>query len=89
MKLSAMGVPIDAIAIRDRAPAVRAFLARNGDPYRRIGSDRAGSVQVALGSSGVPESFLVNSRGVIIRQYVGDIRPEQVAEIVKTVRDAR
>ena len=89
MKLSAMGVPIDAIAIRDRAPAVRAFLARNGDPYRRIGSDRAGSVQVALGSSGVPESFLVNSRGVIVRQYVGDIRAEQVAEIVKTVRDAR
>jgi cytochrome c biogenesis protein CcmG/thiol:disulfide interchange protein DsbE len=56
LRLKAMGIPIDAVAIRDTAPALKAFLRRNGDPYQGIGDDRQSAVQLALGSSGVPES---------------------------------
>jgi cytochrome c biogenesis protein CcmG/thiol:disulfide interchange protein DsbE len=89
MRLKAMGIPIDAIAIRDTAPAIAGFLRRNGDPYGRIGSDRASQVQLALGSSGVPETFVVDGRGIIVKQIIGDIRPENIAEIVQAVKDAR
>lgn len=89
MRLRAAGVPIDAIAIRDTAPALQDFLRRNGDPYERIGSDRDSSVQLALGSSGVPESFVIDGQGRIVLQHVGDIRPEEVADIVAAVRNAR
>jgi len=89
MRLKAMGVPIDAIAIRDTAPAITGFLRRNGDPYERIGNDRASQVQLALGSSGVPETFVIDGRGIVVKQIIGDIRPENVAEIVKAVKDAR
>ena len=41
---------------------VAGFLARNGDPYERIGSDAQSRVQIALGSSGVPESFVVDGQ---------------------------
>ena len=37
-----------------RPDALNAFLARNGDPYERIGADRQSEVQIAFGSSGVP-----------------------------------
>ena len=78
MALKAKGVPIDAIAIRDTGTDVQAFLRRNGDPYARIGDDRNSAVQLSLGSSGVPETFLIDGNGQIVRQFVGDIRAEDV-----------
>lgn len=89
MRLKAMGVPIDAVAIRDTAPALRDFLRINGDPYDRIGDDRQSAVQLALGSSGVPESFVIDGRGRIVLQHVGDIRGDDVAAIAAAIEDAR
>jgi len=89
LRLKAMGVPVDAVAIRDTAPALTAFLRNNGDPYAAIGDDRQSAVQLALGSSGVPESFVIDGRGRIVLQHVGDIRAEDVAAIAAAVRDAR
>jgi cytochrome c biogenesis protein CcmG/thiol:disulfide interchange protein DsbE len=89
LRLKAMGIPIDAVAIRETAPALKAFLRRNGDPYQGIGDDRQSAVQLALGSSGVPESFVIDGRGRIVLQHVGDIRADDVAVIAAAVRDAR
>ncbi|MEG3085814.1 DsbE family thiol:disulfide interchange protein [Sphingomonas sp. PB4P5] len=89
MRLKRMGVPIDAVAIRDTPAAVQAFLARNGDPYQRIGSDRESSVQLALGSSGVPETFVIDGKGRIVLQHVGDIREDDVPAILAALEKAR
>jgi cytochrome c biogenesis protein CcmG/thiol:disulfide interchange protein DsbE len=89
MALSQRGIPIDAIAIRDRPEDVAKFLARWGDPYQRIGSDRDSRVQLALGSSGVPETFVVDGAGVIRHQHIGDIRPENMTEIIRAYEAAR
>lgn len=82
MVLKQRGVPIDGIAIRDRSEDVAAFLAEWGDPFDRIGADPTSKVQFALGSSGVPETFIVDGKGVIRHQHIGDIRPEDVPVIV-------
>ena len=82
MALKQRGVPIDGVAIRDRSEDVAKFLSDWGDPFERIGSDPASRVQFALGSSGVPETFVVDGRGVIRHQHIGDIRPENVGEIL-------
>jgi cytochrome c biogenesis protein CcmG/thiol:disulfide interchange protein DsbE len=89
MRLAQMGVPIDAVAIRDRPEDIQAFLRRWGDPYQRIGSDTNSRVQLALGSSGVPESFIIDGQGVIRYQHIGDIRPEQVDEILREYEKAK
>lgn len=89
MRLKTMGVPIDGVAINDTPGAVEAFLRRYGDPYERIGDDRASKVQIALGSSGVPETFLIDGRGRIVMQHVGDIRADEVPGIAQAWRDAR
>lgn len=89
MRLKAMGVAIDAVAVRDTPGAVADFVARYGDPYRSIGDDRRGQVQVSLGSSGVPESYVVGADGRIVLQHVGDIRAEDVADIAAAVGVAR
>ncbi len=89
MALAQRGIPIDAIAIRDRPGDVAKFLARWGDPYQRIGSDRDSRVQLALGSSGVPETFVVDGKGVIRYQHIGDVRPEHMAQIIKVYEEAK
>lgn len=71
--LRARGVVIDGIAIRDRPDDLSAFLRRYGDPYRAIGDDADSRSMIALGSSGVPESFVVDARGVIRYQHIGAI----------------
>lgn len=89
MTLKAAGVPIDAIAIKDTPQDIGNFLRRNGDPYARIGSDVHSRVQLALGSSGVPETFVVDGRGIIVAQHVGDIRADDVPAILRALADAK
>jgi cytochrome c biogenesis protein CcmG/thiol:disulfide interchange protein DsbE len=83
MRLKAMGVPIDAVAIHDSRTAVADFLRRNGDPYAAIGNDPGSAVQLAIGSSGVPETFVIAGDGTILNQHVGAIRDEDVADIAR------
>lgn len=83
MELKRQGVAIDAVAVRDRPEDVAAFLARHGDPFGRIGSDPESKVQLAMGSSGVPESFIVDGRGIIRYQHMGPIEPQDVPELLR------
>ena len=82
MALKQAGVPIDGIAIRDAREDVDRFLARYGNPYDHIGLDARSSVQLALGSSGVPETFLIDGQGKIVHQHIGDIGPDDIADIL-------
>lgn len=87
-ELRRQGVEVVGVAIRDRPNELAAFLARNGNPFSRIGADNLSSIQFALGSSGVPESFVIDGKGMIRYQHIGEIRPEQVPMILEKVREA-
>ena len=89
MRLRSMRVSIDAIAIRDRPQDVARFLERNGNPYQRIGSDTVGKVQISLGSSGVPETFVIDGKGIIRHQHIGDVRAEDIPEILTALEAAK
>jgi cytochrome c biogenesis protein CcmG/thiol:disulfide interchange protein DsbE len=86
-QLSDAGVEIVGVAIRDHPMDVARFLARNGNPYTRIGVDDVSAIQFALGSSGVPESFIIDTRGVIRYQHIGEIRDEDVAMILQRLAE--
>jgi cytochrome c biogenesis protein CcmG/thiol:disulfide interchange protein DsbE len=87
--LEQRGVAIDGIAIRDKPEDVAEFLAQNGDPYQRIGADMRSNVQMALGSSGVPESFVVDGRGIIRYQHIGPIMPQDVQTVLSELEKAK
>ena len=88
-QLKARGATIDGIAVRDRPEDVADFLSRYGDPYERIGSDPQSQVQILLGSSGVPESFVVDGRGIIRYQHIGPIEADEVPLILRTLEQAK
>ena len=87
-ELARQGAEIDGIAIRDHRADLAAFLARNGNPYTRLGADDVSAVQLAIGSSGVPETFVIDGHGVIRYQHIGDIRPEEVPMMLQKLKDA-
>ena len=88
-ELRGKGVKIEAMAVRDTPAATAAFLAANGDPYERIGLDPQSDVQISLGSSGVPETFVIDGHGVIRRQYIGPLTAANVPGIVDELRSLR
>jgi cytochrome c biogenesis protein CcmG/thiol:disulfide interchange protein DsbE len=88
-QLKNKGVKIDGIAVRDTPEAVRAFLASHGDVYERIGSDPQSRAQIALGSSGVPETFVVDGSGVIRRQYIGPLTEANIPGVLQELKDVR
>jgi cytochrome c biogenesis protein CcmG/thiol:disulfide interchange protein DsbE len=87
-QLEAGGANIVAVAIRDRPEDVAAFLEAYGNPFSRIGRDDISAVQLSLGSSGVPETFVVDGQGVIRYQHIGDIRDGDVAVLLDKLREA-
>ncbi len=88
-EIAASGVRIDGIALRDKRADVDKFLAKNGNPYRTIGLDADSSVQIGIGSSGVPETFVVDGKGVIRFQHIGEITPADAPMILDKLRAAQ
>ncbi len=68
--LAAEGIPVWGIACKDKPDLVEKYLARFGNPYHRIGDDRAGRTLIDWGVDGFPESFLVDRHG-IVRWHIG------------------
>jgi cytochrome c biogenesis protein CcmG/thiol:disulfide interchange protein DsbE len=83
------GVPILGIAVRDRPEDVAAFLQRHGNPFFAIGADPESQAQIAFGSSGVPESYVVDARGIIRYQHIGPIEAGDVSVILSEMEKAR
>ena len=87
-RLQAEGTEIVGVAIRDRPEDVAAFLAQYGNPFDRIGADDLSELQLAIGSSGVPETFVVDGEGVIRYQHIGDIRESHVPMLLEKLAEA-
>ena len=89
MELKDRGIPVVGIAVRDKPADLAQFLAEHGDPFERIGADRTSKLQLAFGSAGVPETFVVDGRGIIRMEHVGPIQPHEIPQIVQAVEGAR
>lgn len=83
------GAPLFGIAIRDTPENIAAFTAKHGNPFARIGFDPGGSAMLALGASGVPETYVIDGRGIIRYQHIGEIRAEHVPVLLRELEKAR
>ena len=58
-----------------RADAMR-WLEQHGDPYQTSAFDQAGQVGIDFGVYGVPETFILDRKGIIRYKRIGPITPE-------------
>jgi cytochrome c biogenesis protein CcmG/thiol:disulfide interchange protein DsbE len=81
MKLAEIaGVRLVGINYKDDPENARRFLGALGLPYSSIGVDSTGRTFVDWGAYGVPETFLVDGKGVIRYKYIGPISAEGLQE---------
>ncbi len=76
----AEGVLIFGIAYKDKPEASRDFLAELGNPYDRIGIDADGRTAIEFGVYGVPESYVIDTAGMIRYREVGPLTPTVLAD---------
>lgn len=72
------GVRLFGINHSDAPENARAFLAELGNPYDAVGADRDRRVSIDWGVYGVPETFVVDAKGVITFKHVGPLTPEAI-----------
>ncbi len=72
---------------KDKPQDAHAWLARHGNPYAQVLVDRDGRVGLDYGVYGVPETFVIDTEGVIRHKHIGPITPEALRdELVPLVR---
>ncbi len=81
---------IVAIAWNDTLPAIDGFLKEHGNPYTRVYTDPAGTSALALGIRGVPETFVIDAKGVIRFHYPGPLTEMQLKnELLPLIRQLK
>ena len=74
-RLADEGLPVYGINYKNEPAEASAWLAKYGNPYKRIGSDIDGRAGIEFGVTGMPESFVIDRAGVIRYKQVGAITP--------------
>lgn len=73
VKLSERGVKIVGLNYKDEDEKALVWLERLGDPYAVNLVDTEGRMGLNLGVYGAPETFIVDSKGIIQYRHAGDI----------------
>lgn len=64
-------IAIYGIAWKDKPEDTQRFLQEMGNIYAEVGSDPNGQAAIALGVTGVPETYLLDEDGVVVEVYRG------------------
>lgn len=81
MDLARQGVvPIVGLNYKDTRENGTGWLRQFGNPYTVSGVDADGRVGIDYGVYGVPETFVIDKRGVIRMKHIGPVTPEVIVE---------
>lgn len=86
----AKSVSVIGLNYKDAREDALPWLKRNGDPYRLSVYDAAGRIAIDYGVYGVPETYVIDQRGVIRYKHIGPLTPEiarnKLEPLVKELR---
>jgi len=73
MRLAGQGVRIVGLNYKDTDSKAIAWLGRLGDPYEVVIRDPEGMIGLDLGVYGAPETYVIDSEGVVRYRHVGEV----------------
>lgn len=76
------GVALYGLVYKDTPGKARAFLDDNGNPYQRIDLDNDGRAGIDWGVYGVPETFVIDGKGIIRLRFPGPLVGSALTDIV-------
>jgi len=75
------GIRIIGINFKDDIKKATSWLKKLGNPYSDIPIDKNGKIAIDWGVYGIPETFIVDSNGIIKYRHVGPIAKKSYREI--------
>ena len=66
-------IKVIGINYKDNPEKAIIWLKKLGNPYSNIAIDKKGKIAIDWGVYGIPETFLINSSGIIKYRHVGQI----------------
>ena len=74
---------------KDKPANARRFLGTHGNPYERVGVDPKGRVSVDWGVYGVPETFVVDKKGIIRFKQIGPLTQDSLKRFLPQIEAAK
>lgn len=74
---------------KDKPANARRFLGTHGNPYERVGVDPNGRTSVDWGVYGVPETFVVDKKGVIRFKQIGPLTQDSLKRFLPQIEAAK
>ena len=85
--------PVIGLNYKDTREEALPWLKRNGDPFKLIAFDATGRIGIDYGVYGVPETYVIDRKGVIRYKHIGpltaDIVREKIEPLVKELNAGR
>ena len=75
--------PVVGLNYKDARDEALPWLARNGNPYRLIAYDANGRIGIDYGVYGVPETYVIDRKGVIRYKHIGPLTADVVQQKVE------
>ncbi len=78
------------INYKDQPANARRFLGARGNPFAAVGVDANGRTGIEWGVIAVPETFVVDSRGIVVFKHTGPISAEALqTTVIPAIRAAQ
>jgi cytochrome c biogenesis protein CcmG/thiol:disulfide interchange protein DsbE len=68
---------------KDAPENARRFLGSLGNPFMAVGADASGRVSIDWGVYGVPETFIVDGKGIIRLKWIGPLSAEGIRTVIE------
>jgi cytochrome c biogenesis protein CcmG/thiol:disulfide interchange protein DsbE len=78
-------VPVIGLNYKDAREDALPWLRKNGDPYQFSVYDAAGRIAIDYGVYGVPETYVIDQKGVIRYKHIGPLTPEISKQKLQTL----
>jgi len=89
LELKARGVRIVGLAWRDDPTKTQGLLDELGNPYDLVLTDQPDRAGIELGVSGVPETYVIDSRGVVVDKLSAPMTPEDEETLYRRLKSVR
>lgn len=75
-------VVVYGLVYKDTPEKARGFLDEMGNPYQRIDLDRDGRAGIEWGLTGVPETFVIDGRGIVREHFSGPLLDSTLTNVI-------
>lgn len=76
------GWPLYGVAWKDSPDSLTGWLTTNGNPYTALALDVDGQSAIALGATGVPETYIIDKQGRIAYRHAGPLTPSVLNDVI-------